>query len=316
MTDNSFIGPMSMVKIDGAKIKLLREQQGLTQLYLATAVEVTTDTISRWENRRYPSIKRDNGLRLAEALNVELEDLLEKIAEDVEEEVSANETTTPEQVQSVDLAAAKTSGLQKKRILFVLAATGLSLVLFFAWYFLRAPSLAPFGAERILPPHCISGQPFPVIIKVTGAPDTASAVIIKETIPANATIQATSPTLPAGGLKNKQIKWLKKIDRTALYAYVITISGKEEEVIHFSGTAAISSEAESAIEGQKTIILGRHHWADSDKDNIISDDEILAVYDQYSEITDLDIDIDLIEEIWLGSAYQWDSTTATFKIIE
>lgn len=316
MTDNSFIGPMSMVKIDGAKIKLLREQQGLTQLYLATAVEVTTDTISRWENRRYPSIKRDNGLRLAEALNVELEDLLEKIAEDVEEEGSANETTSPEHVQSVDPSAAKTSGSQNKRILFIVAATILSLALIFTWYFLRAPSLAPFAAERIVPSHCISGQPFPVIIKVTGAPDKANALIIKETIPESATIQATSPTLPAGGLKNKQIKWLKKIDQTALYAYVITVAGKEQEVVHFSGTAAISSESESAIQGQKTIILGRHHWADSDKDNIISDDEILAVYDQYSEITDLDIDIDLIEEIWMGSAYQWESATATFKIIE
>ena len=86
MTDNTFAGPMSMVKIDGAKIKLLREQQGLTQLYLATAVEVTTDTISRWENRRYPSIKRDNGLKLAEALNVQLEDILEDIPDDTPEE--------------------------------------------------------------------------------------------------------------------------------------------------------------------------------------------------------------------------------------
>ncbi|MGB3225713.1 MAG: helix-turn-helix transcriptional regulator, partial [Desulforhopalus sp.] len=77
MADNSFSSPMNMVKIDGAKIKLLREQQGLTQLYLATAVEVTTDTISRWENRRYPSIKKDNGLKLAEALNVQLEEILE-----------------------------------------------------------------------------------------------------------------------------------------------------------------------------------------------------------------------------------------------
>lgn len=316
MTDNSFIGPMSMVKIDGAKIKLLREQQGLTQLYLATAVEVTTDTISRWENRRYPSIKRDNGLRLAEALNVELEDLLEKIAEDVELEGSAIETTSPEHVQSVDPSAANTPGSQNKRIPFFLAATSLSLALIVAWYFLRAPSLTPFAAERIVPSHCISGQPFPVIIKVTGAPDKANALIIKETIPESATIQATSPTLPAGGLKNKQIKWLKKIDQTALYAYVITVAGKEQEVVHFSGTAAISSESESAIQGQNTIILGRHHWADSDKDNIISDDEILAVYDQYSEITDLDIDIDLIEEIWMGSAYQWESATATFKIIE
>ncbi len=316
MTDNSFIGPMSMVKIDGAKIKLLREQQGLTQLYLATAVEVTTDTISRWENRRYPSIKRDNGLRLAEALNVELDDLLEKIAEDVEEEAAANETVPPEHVPSVDLSAAKTPGLQNKWILFILAATFVSVALVFTWYFLRAPSLAPFAAERIVPSHCISGQPFPVVIKVTGAPDTANALIIKENIPESATIQATAPTLPAGALKNKQIKWLKKINQTAVYSYLITVSGKDEEVIPFSGTAAISSESESAIQGDNTITLGRHHWADANKDNIISDDEILAVYNQYSDITGLDVDIDLIEEIWMGSAYQWDSAKATFKIIE
>jgi transcriptional regulator with XRE-family HTH domain len=314
MTDNSFIGPMSMVKIDGARIKLLREQQGLTQLYLATAVEVTTDTISRWENRRYPSIKRDNGLKLAEALNVQLEDLLEKITEEAQTEVTANETAPPDCPQTVN-SATKISGLRKKRILF-LAAIMLSLALLVTWYFLRAPAYGPFTAERILPEHSISGQPFPVIIKVSGAPATANALIIKETIPANATIQATSPSIPAAGQKNQQIKWLKKIDRTALYAYVITVSGKEKETVHFSGTAAISNESEAAIQGDTTLVLGRHHWADTDKNNIISDDEVLAVYDQYSEITDLDIDIDHIEEIWMGSAYQWDSATAIFKIIE
>ncbi|MBW2329248.1 MAG: helix-turn-helix transcriptional regulator [Deltaproteobacteria bacterium] len=46
-----------MIRIDGAKVRQLREDRGLTQLYMATAVEVTTDTISRWENRRYPTIR-------------------------------------------------------------------------------------------------------------------------------------------------------------------------------------------------------------------------------------------------------------------
>ena len=95
MTDNTFAGPMSMIKIDGAKIKLLREQQGLTQLYLATAVEVTTDTISRWENRRYPSIKRENGLKLAEALNVPLEELLEDIPADAPEDDASVPASVP-----------------------------------------------------------------------------------------------------------------------------------------------------------------------------------------------------------------------------
>ena len=66
-----------MVRIDGARVKELREKQGLTQLYMASVVRVTTETISRWENGRYPSIKGDNGEKLAEALGVELADILE-----------------------------------------------------------------------------------------------------------------------------------------------------------------------------------------------------------------------------------------------
>lgn len=312
MTDNSFAGPMSMVKIDGAKIKLLREQQGLTQLYLATAVEVTTDTISRWENRRYPNIKRDNGLKLAEALNVQLEDLLEETSE----EEHSTETLPTDQPQAVKHQDTSVSPFVKNWPLLILSGTLFCVVMAFIWYFFHSPTTGPITVERIVPAHCIDGQPFPVIIKVTGAPDTATALIIKETLPNNGTIYATSPPVTAGGLKNKQIKWLKKIEGKALFAYIVSVSGKETENISFYGTAAISHDSESPINGQNTIAIGQHHWADTDKDNVISDDEILTVYDRYSEITDIDLNIDLIEEIWLGSEYKWDTATATFKIID
>ena len=72
MSDVMYPGGPVMVKIDGSKVRQIREQKGLTQLYIATAVDVTTDTVSRWENKRYPSIKKENGLRLAEALEVPL----------------------------------------------------------------------------------------------------------------------------------------------------------------------------------------------------------------------------------------------------
>jgi transcriptional regulator with XRE-family HTH domain len=52
MTEELLPGGIMMVKIDGSKVRRLREQKGLTQLYVATAVQVTTDTISRWENKR------------------------------------------------------------------------------------------------------------------------------------------------------------------------------------------------------------------------------------------------------------------------
>lgn len=316
MTDNSFAGPMSMIKIDGSKIKMLREQQGLTQLYLATAVEVTTDTISRWENRRYPSIKKENGLKLAEALNVQLEDLLEEVL--VEDH--SPETLPPPQdhINIINNQDTKGSKLTRNWPVLILSGTllGLVMALTLVWYFSHSPSPGPFTAERIVPAHCIDGQPFPVIIKITGAPNTATALILKETFPDNGTVHAMSPKVTAGGLKNKQIKWLKKIEGSALFSYAISVSGKEGENVRFRGTASISNDSESPINGRDTIEIGHYHWADIDKDNVISDDEILTVYDLYSEITDINLDIDLIEEIWLGSAYRWDAGTATFKIID
>jgi len=146
--------------------------------------------------------------------------------------------------------------------------------------------------------------------------DTTTALIIKETIPLNATVHDTSPKVTTSGLKNNQIKWLNKIEGQALFAYIVSVSGKDADSSKFSGTAAISGNSESAITGKNTISIGLHHWADTNKDNVISDDEILSVYDRYSEATDININIDLIEEIWLGSEYLWDDTTDTFRISE
>ena len=75
MSDQQYPGPLQMVKIDGSKVRSLREAKGLTQLYIATVVGVTTDTISRWENKRYPSIKEENALKLAESLEVSLDEM-------------------------------------------------------------------------------------------------------------------------------------------------------------------------------------------------------------------------------------------------
>ena len=115
------------------------------------------------------------------------------------------------------------------------------------------------------------------------------------------------------------IKWLRKINGTEIFAYIIKVSGKDEELVNFSGTAAVSDASEDSpppIAGDTTTVIGQHHWADIDKDNSISDSEILSVYNQYGEIKGIDLDIDLIEEIWLGSGYKWNAATATFEIID
>ncbi len=76
-SEKPLAGGIPMVNIDGAKIRRIREEKGLTQLYVATVVGVTTDTISRWENRRYPTIKKENGVKLAEALESQLADIID-----------------------------------------------------------------------------------------------------------------------------------------------------------------------------------------------------------------------------------------------
>ena len=64
------------VQLDGSAIRRIREEQKLTQYYIAKVVGVTTDTVSRWENNRYPSVRRDNAILLAEALEVPVENIL------------------------------------------------------------------------------------------------------------------------------------------------------------------------------------------------------------------------------------------------
>ncbi len=144
-------------------------------------------------------------------------------------------------------------------------------------------------------------------------------MIIRENVPANSTIVKISPKVSAGSLKNKTIKWLRNIKGTETFAYVVKVKGKEEESVSFAGTASAGNDSDASpppIAGDATVVIGQHHWADADKDNVISDSEILSIYDQYRDIKDIDIDIDLIEEIWLGSGYKWNPTTATFEILE
>ena len=315
MDDNEFPGPMTMVKIDGAKIKKLREQQGLTQLYLATAVQVTTDTISRWENRRYPSIKKENGLKLAEALNVDLNDLLED-----ETDVETENQTTGEQPHKPDSVSPMAGHLPLRKIwpLVVLSSLLLAILLLFIWNWYNSDPTPSFSANRILPSHCIEGQSYPVVIEIVEDPEKSAAVIIKETLPEHATLVSTSPDITSRGIKNNEIKWLKKITGKAVFAYVLKMDKGSPDVIKFSGTAAIGGESATpkAIGGDHDIHLGVYHWADSNEDNRISDSEILAVYDKYSEIKAIDLDLDTIEEIWLGSGYIWDKKTSSFKIME
>lgn len=311
MTDTQHQGVMAMVKIDGGKVKQLREQKGLTQLYVATVVQVTTDTISRWENKRYPTIKKENGLRLAEALEVELDDILETHpAEEQKPETEAEATSPP-------ITAPKRSLTTRWPLLLLT----LGLVLLgtpIGWYYLHQDAPPGITARRILPRQCTANQPFPVTIEITGPEAMPVTLILKEQLPEAIAVLTAEPPLPSPGAKNNTLKWLQKIKGRMLFTYIATISEQLPENQVISGSVAASNNADNpvTITGNNRITLSNHHWADSDGDNIISDQEILTVYDQYGDLEKLGIDVDLIEEIWLGSGYSWDSTEKTYVILQ
>ena len=62
--------------------------------------------------------------------------------------------------------------------------------------------------------------------------------------------------------------------------------------------------------------IAPYHWADSNRDHKISDEEILSAYDYYSEAAEMGINFDLIEEIWSASGYKWDPVSQTFSVVQ
>ena len=285
-----------MTKIDGHKIKQLRENQGLTQLYIATVVEVTTDTISRWENKRYPSIKRENALKLAEALETELDNILLK------EQESADETDQHPDKQPTTKRTFSFKFYSAITIVFVVLIVS---VIGIIHYRQKQPAIQ---AQRIMPNNTITGLPFPIVIKVSSSHSGPISLILKEFLPDNCEILLTSPLVSSSATQG-QIKWIQKINRTSRFSYLVRIAGGTGKNIVFSGSIAISQGDDTPIEvsGNNTVQIGTFHWADSDGNNQIDDQEILNVFDSYADIDDFKIDIDLIERMWLGSRYSWDS---------
>ena len=301
------------VDINGDKIRTVREQKGLTQLYLATVVGVTTDTISRWENRRYPAIKLENAKKLAEALEIPLEELLaaaQTANDDVQEEPTVDlqqATATPP--PSIPFLAL----LGKRRTMvagIVLVVAGLGVAA--SWWLGRSE----LSAERIMPPHTAPNLPFPVRIDIRGPVESQASLLIRETITGEA--EATG-ALEDGQPKQfgKSPRWIGRLDNGhAVFIYLVTPGkkAKAEESIAFDGDL-ISREGQllgDSIAGAKQTQLSLFHWADSNQDSIISDDEILRVNETYA-LPGSTINFTALEELWLAGKYSWNKKTQSFE---
>jgi len=336
MNEQNYPSSQVMIKIDGARIRAIREAKGLTQLYVATAVEVTTDTVSRWENRRYPTIKKENGLKLAQALEVELEDILDRgdeadisqdeaepAAPEIEPPPAKPETGTAEEIStSPDQADQPDQPSQFRWYssfghLTIILITALLVGGAFSLYqSLRGTNDVPgVNVTRIVPPHFIAGQPLPVFLHIDKPDDATVSAIIKENLPPGTSLESALPAL--SGSSGTEIKWLRKLAQPALFFYTVTTPPTYAGELLFSGVMKNGSDDEAiAITGNTRSVSGSHHWADTDRDNRISDEEILVIYDLLSDNSEQLIDLDQIEEMWLGDGYVWNPELQSFTIIE
>ena len=298
---------VAMIRIDGARVRQLREGQGLTQLYLAKAVEVTTDTISRWENRHYPTIKRENGLLLAEALGVELEEILGK----------PDETAEPVEDFPPSSPATRVGiPLKKYNLLLNIGLAVMIPVVIGLMIWKKQPESGEIQIEatRSLPTACAPGLTFPVLITVhTGR---EMVLLVREHVPDGVEILKTVPD--ATSQADNTLKWIRKEGgEQLLTGYLAKSAGEYGTQFTFSGSIAVRQEQkqEADISGDNAIRLEPLHWADANGDFIINDDEILEVYDKFGGLTELGVDLDSIEEIWMGSGYRWNKNDQTIEIL-
>jgi len=314
-TDRPLVNRQPMLKIDGSKVRELRESLELTQLYLATAVGVTTDTISRWENRRYPRIKKENAAKLAKALEVPLSAILE----DQGAETLGKDTGERQE----KIAKAKITSLPESLTclpLLALILICMAIVCGVFWWSFFGHQKVYLTVHRFLPLHVAPGQSFPVIIKVKTGHTGSLSVILRESLPKNCTPLKAEPPFTAINNKTNNLKWIYQTDgQKIIFCYLATINPatKMGEKLHFEGTitARKGRGATIPIKALDTLEVRPLHWADTNGDGKIDDEEILTVYDELGEIKEINFGIKRIEDIWSGNGYRWDKQSKKFVIL-
>ena len=278
------------VNIDGNAIRTIRETNKLTQLYVAKVVGVTTDTISRWENNRYPSIKRENALRLAEALETEVETILQQ----------------PDASSPVAPVAEKNQAswmVPVIALLVLLIAGGLLMIG-------RQPNQNRVLGQRVLPIFAAPGAVIPVWIEIDPSM-SRKGYIIRENFPAGWKLIEATP--PPSSLDNVEgvARWIVKPGEERLkVAYLVKVSSKESMGVnqHFFGEIVAKNDVQSdpaQIGGFVSITVAPYVWADINGDKIVDDSEMLQASDAFDEMQGVHMEWNSLERIWDAGGYLW-----------
>lgn len=297
-----------IVAIDGAAIKRIREAKKLTQLYVASVVGVTTDTISRWENNRYPTIKRDNAEKVAMALEVPLEEILRNEPPVSEPEPEAIPLPLPPRQRVAPLVLAVGLGT-------LLAALIVGVVL------LRRGA-AELVSTRVLPPFGAPGQLLPVQVKVDWRDGERGGFIVKERIPTGWRFAASNPPV-AGEAGEREVKWLIPPGGTGPVTISYTLAAPRALPLgsraNFGGEIVLShgdATRRGTTGGPASITVNGRHWADTNGDGRIDDNEIMPAYYLCEEMKGLGLDWKSIETIWSSAGYTWNDKSKEFEVVK
>jgi len=289
------------VCLDGSAVRRIREEKKLTQLYVAKVVGVTTDTISRWENNRYPSIKRENVLRLAEALETPVEDILQG---------GTGACSVPE------LPPASPS----RRPLYRVVPVVLVLFALAAGYFLVQRQLSPADsllAERCLPGFAAPGTLIPVQVRLEAGAEM-KGFILREHFPPGWKLIEASP--PPSSLDNEEgtARWIVKPgEERRLIAYLLRVDAAAElsKQMKFAGEVVANPNGRSVpstVSGATEIRVARFQWADLNGDSVIDDAEMLQASETVDRMQGIHIDWSQLEDIWAAGSYRWDENKNRF----
>ncbi len=288
----------STVCLDGSEVKRQREIHGLTQLYISKVVGVTTDTISRWENNRYPTIRRENALNLAAALEVPLEQILQKPA--------AADEPVPDRGH-------------KLRLPFAVAGAGLLLLLVIVtWLSLsrQAPVVVTVNATRVLPAFAAPGAAIPVQVRLTHQ-EESRGFILRESFPENWQLLAAYP--PPSSLDNVHgvVRWIVKAgDQLERIVYLVEVADSastgnsrfQGEIVAGKGDRQVSV----ALLGENALKVAPIHWADADGNGRIDDLEMLEASYLFDEMAGVPLDWESLENLWDADGYRWDQQQQLF----
>lgn len=271
----------------------------LTQLYVSNVVGVTTDTISRWENNRYPTIRRENALKLAEALEVSLAEIL---------------------LQPVDESSISDAASPKMSPLAWMVVSLLLLVLVTISYSLltrEPPPPATVTAERILPEYAGPGSVIPVQVSLTHRADN-SGIILREYFPKGwKIVQANPPTSSLDNI-NGVARWIIKAgDNRDRVVYLVEVDPLARQAVesNFQGELVSSRKGNQSavpVQGKSSLIVAPIHWADADGDQRINDGEMLEASFTIEDMAGVHFDWNALEQIWSAGSYSWSAEQKKF----